>query len=108
MNNLITAYEAMNKNGMVVQITTTSTELVEFGGFLIDSVIQETKDRIKKGEEDALLTVDEAMKRLKVKSRATLWRWEQKAYLKPVKSGGKSFYKMSDIERLLTSKTPQR
>lgn len=107
MNKLIAAYEAMNTDGVVVHVTTTSSELAEFGRFLIDSVVKETKERIKQGEDDVLLTTNEAMNILKVNSQATIWRWGKKGYLTPIRSGGKCFYRKSDIDKILTSKTHQ-
>lgn len=108
MNKLIAAYEAMNSDGVVVNVTITPSELVEFGRFLIDAVAQETKDRIKQGEEDILLTTNEAMSMLKISSKVTLWHWGNKGYLTPIRSGGKCLYRKSDIDRILTSKTHKR
>lgn len=34
-------------------------------------------------------------------NKTTLWRWEKKGYLVPVKVGGKRRYKMSDIKSIL-------
>lgn len=33
--------------------------------------------------------------------RSTLWRWAKSGYLVPVKVGAKSFYRMSDLEKLM-------
>ncbi len=34
-------------------------------------------------------------------SSVTLWRWENKGYLIPIKIGGKNRFRMSDIKRIL-------
>ena len=35
---------------------------------------------------------------------STLWRWEQRGYLTPVKIGVKVFYRRSDLDQLIMSK----
>lgn len=35
---------------------------------------------------------------------STLWRWEQRGYLTPVKIGVKVFYRQGDLDRLIMSK----
>lgn len=35
---------------------------------------------------------------------STLWRWAQKGYLTPIKIGGKSRYRQSDIDKLLSGR----
>ena len=104
MNQLLIAYEAMSQNGIAVNITTSSSELFEFGRFLIDTVTEETRNRVKQGKDDVLLSIEDVMNRLQIKDRTTLWRWEKRGYLLPVRSGKKCLYKNSDIENLLTQK----
>ena len=56
---------------------------------------------VEKKEE--FLTVDEAAKLLH-RDRSSLWRWSKTGYLTPVKVGAKSFYRKSDIDKLLEGK----
>lgn len=103
--NLQQAYEVIGNNGGTVNITVALPDLIEFSKRLINETTNEVKERIKQGQEDLLLSVDETMNRLKVKDRTTLWRWEKKGYLMPVRSGKKCLYKTSDVERLLNAKS---
>ena len=93
------------QSGADVTINVKSSDLKEFGRYLIDTATQETKERIREDEEDILLTVDEVMKRLGIKDRTTLWRWHKKGYLVPVKAGKKLLYRLSQIDHILNSKS---
>lgn len=50
-----------------------------------------------------LVPKDEAQEVLHT-SDVTLWRWEKKGYLIPVRIGGKIFYKTEDIDALQENK----
>ena len=54
-------------------------------------------------KKEEFLTVDEAAKLLH-RDRSSLWRWSKTGYLTPVKVGAKSFYRKSDIDKLLEGK----
>ncbi len=58
-----------------------------------DSQIQATK-------EDKYLSPNDTVAILRV-SKPTLWRWEKRAFLVPVKIGGKKYYRKSDVDTLL-------
>lgn len=61
----------------------------------------ETLKQIEKKEEDVFYSVAQVCDILN-KNRATLWRWEQKGYLKPATRVGKNaLYKKSDVDKLL-------
>lgn len=93
------------QNGVDLTLTIKSSDLMEFGRYLIDTAQEEAVERVKQGKEDVLLTVEEAMALLKVKNRATLWRWEKRGYLAPVRGGKKCLYRRSDIEQMLNKTT---
>lgn len=80
------------------------SDLMEFGRMLINTVKEEAKAALHKGEEDVLLSANETMQKLQVSSRSTLWRWEKANYLLPVRAGGKVLYKSNDVERVLKIK----
>ncbi|HNX67432.1 MAG TPA: helix-turn-helix domain-containing protein [Bacteroidales bacterium] len=90
-----------DENGMGV----TMLRNIQFGRYLIETAQEEATERLRKSNEDALLTIEEAMALLKVKNRATLWRWEKSGYLIPLRSGKRCLYRKSDIEHLLTNST---
>lgn len=73
-------------------------ELKEFGLSLI-----EEGRKMGKAEKvvETYLTPDEVAKMLGV-STNTLWRWNKSGYLCHVKCGRKSFYKKSDIDKLIS------
>lgn len=50
--------------------------------------------------EEEYVTMDEVSSKLQV-TKTTLWRWAKVGYLNPIKVGGKSFYKSSDINKLM-------
>ena len=93
------------KNGVEFTLNVKSSDLMEFGRYLIETAQEEATERVRKSKEDALLTIEEAMALLKVKNRATLWRWEKRGYLSPIRSGKRCLYRKSDIEHLLTKPT---
>ena len=52
-------------------------------------------------ETSKLLKIEETLKRLDLKDRRTLYRWEKSGYLIPVRIGNSVRYKLSDINALL-------
>lgn len=93
------------QSGVDLTLKIKSSDLMEFGRYLIDKAQEEAMERERKSKEDALLTVGEAMDLLKIKNRATLWRWEKGGYLTPLRGGKRCLYRRSDIEQLLTNST---
>lgn len=108
MNELLKTLSEMKEPGANISITTTASELKEFGEFLIDQATQLATKRIKDGKDEVLLTLRETMVRLQVKDRTTMYRWAKRGFLLPVKSGKKCLYRLADIERILTSKAGGR
>lgn len=66
---------------------------------ILKSVIGETLAELRSQDRETYLSSDEVMALLKV-SKATLWRWERKGYLVPVRFGRKVLYKESDIKQI--------
>jgi hypothetical protein len=54
-------------------------------------------------KEDTLLSKNEAMTILG-KSANTLWKWERRGYLVPLRVGGRVMYKEHDLRRILGKK----
>lgn len=54
-------------------------------------------------KEDTLLSKNEAMAILG-KSANTLWKWERRGYLVPLRVGGRVMYKEHDLHRILGKK----
>ena len=54
---------------------------------------------------DHLIRKEEARRMLGSPDPSTLWRWEQRGYLTPVRIGVKVFYRRSDIDGIIKAKT---
>lgn len=69
---------------------------------IIDTTIAKTLEQFEKmiveERSDRLLTTNEVSKQFNVDA-STLWRWEKRNYLLPVRLGGKKFYKLSDLKK---------
>ena len=85
-----------------VTISVTGEQLSEFATQILDGAreLYETKEQpeqyIPRKQTAQQLNVD----------LSTLWRWNREAYLRPVSIGGKRFYKLSDINRILGKGQP--
>lgn len=66
---------------------------------VIREIMEEVLAEIKTNQAETYLTEGEVMDKLGV-THTTLWRWNNTGYLKTVKLGRKSLWKLSDIERL--------
>lgn len=80
-----------------VQIVVTLSDLKEFALTIVSEAMA-AKEAEKK--EEKYLTPDDVADMVGV-SKNTLWRWVKKKYLIPIKFGRKSFYKQSDINKIL-------
>ena len=66
----------------------------------IENVLKPLLTNQNQGKDEELLTVSEVCKMLSV-TRSTLWRWQRDEYLVPVKCGKRSFYKKSEIQKII-------
>lgn len=80
-----------------LQIVVTLSDLKEFALTIVSEAMA-AKEAERK--EEKYLTPDEVADMVGV-SKNTLWRWEKNGYLIPIKFGRKSFYKQSDINKIL-------
>ncbi|MBR6978646.1 MAG: helix-turn-helix domain-containing protein [Prevotella sp.] len=84
---------------------TTSNTLLMINGEELRQFVREILDEAMEAarntkQPETYLDEDEVMQRLDV-THSTLWRWNKTGYLKTVKVGRKTFWKGSDITRLL-------
>lgn len=86
-----------NSNNHNISIAVDINDLKEFGQFMIEAG---RKMGLAERVAETYLTPDEVAKMLGV-STNTLWRWNKSGYLCHVKCGRKSFYKKSDIDKLI-------
>ena len=80
-----------------VMLVMSAADLKEFALELMDECANSSKSRKKS---DNYLTIAETAKKYGV-SESTLYRWTRIGYLPKVKLGGKSFYRESDIIKLM-------
>ena len=92
---------AISKGNNHISLTLTEKGAIAFARELSECILAEKAAQTTDKQEDdsALLTKQEVMDRLDV-SCTTLWLWEKKNYLMPVKIGRKVFYRTGDINRL--------
>lgn len=88
------------ESGASVTVTLSPADLKEFGMALISEAIAQ---RDKLNVPESYLAPKEAAELLGV-TASTLWRWGKEGYLKPVKIGRKSRYRLSEVNRIKTGK----
>ncbi len=93
--------EIMNAGNSNIQLVINACDLREFAMNLIDEAERmKAKPEDDHQDNDPILSADEAASYLKV-SKGTLWRWEKRDILKPIKIGRKNGYHMSEIQRFM-------
>ncbi len=88
-----------------ISITMTGTGLMELTK-AIQQVIYEEINEEKANQQDSdieLITKQDVIDKLHVSS-TTLWIWEKRKYLVPVKIGRRIFYKRRDVNNLMDGK----
>ena len=97
MQNLL---ELINSGVTGITLSVTPEDLL----FLVQQTIAASKAELLplmvSAAQEALLTKKEVMERFDV-CDTTLWNWQRKKYLVPVKIGRKVHYRQNDIERLI-------
>ncbi len=78
-------------------------DLMQFAQVIIADTKRELEEAITKQNEDRLYTTEQTCKRMSV-DPSTLWRWNKRGYLCPVKVGVKNLYRESDINRIIGGK----
>ena len=96
---IMTIKEILSDGGNNISITVGINDLKEFGLSLIEEGRAMGRDE---RVQETSLTQDEVAAMLGV-SKSTLWRWNKSGYLRNTKCGRKSFYKKSDIDKLMGS-----
>ncbi len=84
------------RSGANVQLVINALDLKEL---FLEWQAEVEANKVKEKEE-TYKTVEEAAAILH-HDRSSLWRWAKSGYLVPIKVGAKSFYRMSDIKKLM-------
>lgn len=86
----------------MILTTISKTELLGFIGDTINQALKNNeKPKTKHLPEDEFEPRDETMKRLRVRSYATMIKYERKGILKPYRLGRSIFYKKSQVTEAL-------
>ena len=95
----------IRKNPDHISLTMTGTGLMELIK-AVQQVIYEEINEEKANQQDSdieLITKQDVIDKLHVSS-TTLWIWEKRKYLVPVKIGRRIFYKRRDVNNLMDGK----
>lgn len=87
-----------------IKVEMDGDDLLEFSNDLINRAKTELSVEIAEAGKERYLTKPEAKQMCGNVCDATLWHWNKKGYLKPVKIGNKVRYRLSDIRRILGEK----
>ena len=83
-----------------VHFTIKGGDLIGFADYLVNKTRRDLEQMITDANSETYPSPDQVAKILNV-DKSTLWRWQKKGYLIPLKIGYKSRYKMSDVKRIL-------
>lgn len=95
-------YDLLNENPSI-KIEISLANLIEAIDYSVKSTRKELEQQITDANTETYPSPEQVTKILNV-DMSTLWRWQQKGYLVPIKVGGKRRYKMSDIKQILSEK----
>ena len=86
-----------------VYLVLSDKSIVAFARELGKYILAESASSKEGADNGVLLTKQEVIDKIGVSS-TTLWTWEKKQYLVPVKMGRKVFYRLGDINKLCDNK----
>lgn len=75
-------------------------DLVEFADHIINQATEKLLPPMVKESEERLLTKAEVLEKFNV-CPTTLWNWEKKRYIEPVKIGRKVYYRRAHVENII-------
>lgn len=75
-------------------------DLVSANERLVERTIADMERVIAERRETIYMTKDQVLAKLNV-APTTLWRWQKRGYLVPVKVGGENRYRSTDIDKIL-------
>ncbi len=86
-----------------VTIAVGTDDLMVFAKTIAEQTRQGVVRELAEARDEVYYSTDRVMEMLDV-SKQTLWRWEKRDYLIPIKVGTLSRYRKSDIDKLLNRK----
>lgn len=99
-------YSLLERSSSKIRLEVSGEDLMTFSIQLINRTKEELASLVlQKPMEETYLTKEE-VKHLCGICDVTVWNWQRRGYLNPVRIGGrKILYKKSDIDKILTGKT---
>lgn len=88
------------KSGSNVTLAVSANDLREWHKEVIEDTRKTLESIITDANTETYPSAEKVCEILDI-NKTTLWRWEKKGYLVPVKAGGKRRYKMSDVKSIL-------
>lgn len=82
------------------QIVVNLEDLTNIVAYVMERQYKRIEEEQAKANETATLSVDEVAKLIGV-AKTTLWQWEKKGILKPLRIGSLLKYKKSDVDEML-------
>ena len=77
--------------------------LVNANKILVETAISSLERSVSAKDSAVLLTREQVMQKLNV-APSTLWRWQKRGYLVPVRVGGENRYRSTDIDKIVEGK----
>ncbi len=99
MANIMSIIESTGNLNANIELKIKPEDLRNFANELINRAVNEVAMSIQEKSEQ-LINKEEA-KRLLGVCDATLWHWDKKGYLMPIKIGTKVRYRASDVKKIL-------
>ena len=75
-------------------------DLITANEQLVERTLADLERAVVEKRETVYLTRDQVLAKLNVVP-STLWRWQKRGYLVPVKVGGENRYRSTDIDKIL-------
>lgn len=96
MNNIADLISSRAK----VTISVTAEELADFADNLVDKARRSLEKEMAEKNSEVFYSKEQVCRILSI-NPSTLWNWDKRDYLKPIKVGGMNRYRKSDIDRIL-------
>lgn len=77
--------------------------LVNANKILVETAISSLERAVSAKDSAVLFTREQVMQKLNV-APSTLWRWQKRGYLVPVRVGGENRYRSTDIDKIVEGK----
>lgn len=95
----LSIHDVLN-SGMAAMVVISAKDLKQTIVETVNEAKRSMEEEIALNRSDVLLTPPQVLERLKI-SRTTLWHWTKKGYIAPVEIGGKTRYRLTDVNEII-------